>query len=86
MNYNPKVLEPGTIIQLSNPYDYSKGLIPYYVTEEKRNDFNVVFSNGLEGSIEGVTNALYSEKLNERIGEEIDKFNRKNIELYIYKF
>jgi hypothetical protein len=86
LNYNPKVIEPATVIQLSDSNDYSRGLIPHYVAEEKRKAFNVRFSNGLSGRMEEVTNVGYNKKLNERIREEIDKFNQKNIELYIYKF
>lgn len=86
LNFSPRSIWPGTIIQLSNPNDYSKGLIPHYVTEDKRNTFNLTFSNGLSGRIEGVTNAVFYKKLNERIKEQIDMFNKKNIELYIYKF
>jgi hypothetical protein len=44
-------------------------VIPHYVTEDKKNAFNLIFSNGLSGRIEGVTNALYSKKLNEKLGD-----------------
>jgi hypothetical protein len=83
-DYDGNNLLPGTLIQMMDPTNYARGIIPVYLNDAKRNPLTIQITNGLKATLENVTNqASYKEKLSNFLLKATPTLNDQPIQVYV---
>lgn len=82
VNFDASALQVGNLLQMVDPTNFARGIVPAFLPENKRNPLQVVVSNGISATFNATVQTMTSQ-LNEALLKNIQTLNSQPIQLYL---
>ena len=82
VNFDASALQVGSLLQLVDPTNFERGVVPAFLPENKRNPLPVVLSNGVSATFTASVQTMTSQ-LNEALLKDMLVLNSQPIQLYL---
>ena len=82
VNLDANALQVGSLLQMVDPTNFARGVVPASLPETKRNALRVELNNGVSATFNATVQAMTSQ-LNEALQKNMQILNNQPIQLYL---